>query len=189
MKLFGSTIFAIGLLAGCASGNDSHSNNENHEGEEHTHENETSHDNTQNPSDNNNIIEVSAVEMEYTPSSITLEEGKEYTLILKNEGEVFHDLTAKKLDVDITYMDDMPDHPTNTSFIEKIFGVKKALASGGHGDDDHGTEGAAEYIHMNANPGQTVKIKFIPNESGEFKFFCSVPGHEDAGMHGGFNIE
>ncbi|WP_066172461.1 plastocyanin/azurin family copper-binding protein [Bacillus marinisedimentorum] len=133
-----------------------------------------------------NIIEISAYEMGYTPPSITFEKGKEYELVMHNEGKVFHDLTAKKLDVQVTYMGDMPDHPEEVSFLKGLLKMKKAYAEGDH-DGGHGEE--MNYIHMNASPGQTVRIKFIPEETGEFKFFCSVPGHEEAGMHGGFAVE
>ncbi|NBI31152.1 hypothetical protein ERL59_19655 [Chengkuizengella sp. YPA3-1-1] len=44
-------------------------------------------------------------------------------------------------------------------------------------------------IHMNANAGQTVSIKFIPKEEGEFVFFCTVPGHKEAGMVGKFIVK
>lgn len=59
-------------------------------------------------------------------------------------------------------------------------GIKKAYAGGGHGEKPS--------IHMNANSGQTVKIKFIPKETGVFKFYCSVPGHEEAGMQGELKV-
>jgi uncharacterized cupredoxin-like copper-binding protein len=164
--LIGSAFVTMGLLVGCGSDEGAAPK----EGQQVV--------------SSDNVIEISAFEMGYTPPSVTLEKGKEYTLVLKNDGKIFHDLTAKKLDVEITYMGDMPDHPEGMSFIDtidKIFGVKKAHADAGHGDD---SEEKMNYIHMNAEAGQTVEIKFIPKETGEFKFYCSVPGHEEAGMHG-----
>lgn len=195
--LIGSAFVTLGLLAGCGS-DDGAAPKENKQVEE---QNQQNKEDKVDPKENeqltseevasDNVIEISAFEMGYTPASVTLEEGKEYTLVLKNEGKIFHDLTAKKLDVDITHMGDMPDHPKEVSFIDKIFGVTTAHASGSHGGghDDEGHEEKMNYIHMNAKSGQTVKIKFIPEETGEFKFYCSVPGHEEAGMHGDMEIE
>lgn len=191
--IVGSAVVAMGLLTGCGSNEAAPEDDKLVEieeqqtakveektmpkEEEHTASEELEYD---------NVIEISAFEMGYTPPSVILEEGKEYTLMLKNDGEIFHDLTAKKLDVEITYMGEMPDHPEGMSFIDEIFEVKKAHASGSH---EGGHEEKMNYIHMNVEPGQMVKIKFIPKETGEFKFYCSVPGHEEAGMHGNFEVE
>ncbi|SEQ70334.1 Copper binding protein, plastocyanin/azurin family [Virgibacillus subterraneus] len=192
--LIGSALVTIGLLAGCGSSEESAPEKDKPVEEPKQQQKEETEQQKDKPiaseeSKNDNVIKISAFEMGYTPPSVTLEEGKEYTLVLKNNGKIFHDLTAKKLDVKITHMGKMPDHPEKMSFsdeIDKILGLNKVHASGSH-DDGHGEE--ENYIHMNARSGQTVKIKFIPQETGEFKFFCSVPGHEEAGMHGGIEIE
>ncbi|MFZ3579159.1 plastocyanin/azurin family copper-binding protein [Virgibacillus sp. DJP39] len=190
--LTGTVLVTIGLLAGCGSSKESAPEKDKPVEETKQQQTEQQKDKSiaSEEAKNDNVIEISAFEMGYTPPSVTLEEGKKYTLVLKNDGKIFHDLTAKKLDVKITNMGKMPDHPEKMSFldeIDNIFGVNKVHASGNH-DDGHG-EVEMNYIHMNAKSGQTVKIKFIPQETGEFKFFCSVPGHEEAGMHGGIEVE
>lgn len=184
LYLIGTVFVTIGLLAGCGSG----------EGVAPKKDKQvvTKEQFLQDKEEveNDNVINVSAFEMGYTLPEITLEKGKEYTLVMKNDGKIFHDLTTKDLDVEITYMSEMPDHPEGMSFIDKIFGVKTVYASGNHDgehDDSHGE--IMKYIHMNAKSGQTVKIKFIPKETGGFKFYCSVPGHEEAGMHGEFEVK
>jgi uncharacterized cupredoxin-like copper-binding protein len=196
--LIGTAVVAIGLLSGCASNEQSAPQKDKQvEAEEpkqqQTEETTEKDKNEKSGSEQvleDNVIEISAFEMGYTPLSVTLEKGKEYTLVLNNDGKIFHDLTAKKLDVQITHMGEMPDHPEGMTFMDKIdefFGVKKVHASGSH-NGGHGEE-KMNYIHMNTKSGQTVKIKFIPEETGEFKFYCSVPGHEEAGMHGAMEVE
>ena len=37
-------------------------------------------------------------------------------------------------------------------------------------------------------PGQTTTFSFTPTESGTFKFYCAIPGHEAAGMVGTFTV-
>jgi nitrite reductase (NO-forming) len=32
--------------------------------------------------------------------------------------------------------------------------------------------------------GQTTDVDFIPSDTGEFTYFCTVPGHRQAGMEG-----
>lgn len=193
--LIGTAFLGIGFLSGCGS-DEGAAPKEDKQAEEQKQQKEeektASKDKEQTASEeveSDNVIEITAFEMGYTPSSVTLEKGKEYTLVLKNDGEKFHDLTTKKLNVDITHKGKMPDHPEQTSFIDKFnefLSVKKVHASGNHGD---GHDEEMNYIHMNAKSGQTVKIKFIPNETGEFKFYCSIPGHKEAGMHGGIEVK
>lgn len=191
MYVIGGGFLALGLFAGCSNEEAAPSEDKAVETEEKTEEIKEqvavpeTEQKAENEKPKDNIINISAYEMGYTPPSVTLEKGKEYTLVLKNDGKVFHDLTAKKFDVEITYMGDMPDHPKSTGLLDDLLGVNKAHASGDHGGGHEETK----YIHMNANPGQTVKIKFIPEESGEFKFYCSVPGHEEAGMHGSVKVD
>jgi uncharacterized cupredoxin-like copper-binding protein len=46
-----------------------------------------------------------------------------------------------------------------------------------------GAAGEPEF-HLAAEPGQTVVIEFRPTAPGTYQFFCSVPGHIQAGMNG-----
>jgi plastocyanin len=36
--------------------------------------------------------------------------------------------------------------------------------------------------------GQSQTIEFVASEAGEFEFYCSVPGHRQAGMFGSFIV-
>ncbi len=38
-------------------------------------------------------------------------------------------------------------------------------------------------------PGQTAEFTFTPKQAGQFKFICSIPGHEMAGMVGTLKVE
>lgn len=173
VKILGSAFVIGGLLTGCAAADESSSKEKAKVGSEQV-------------VNDDNVIEISAFEMGYTPETITLQKGEEYELVLKNDGKVFHDLTEKNLDVEITYMSEMADHPEGLSFLDKVLGVKKVHASGSH-DDGH--DGEMKSIHINAKSEQTVRIRFIPKETGEFKFYCSVPGHKEAGMVGKFIVK
>lgn len=37
-------------------------------------------------------------------------------------------------------------------------------------------------------PGQTVEFTFTPKQAGQFKFVCTLPGHEMAGMVGALTV-
>ena len=211
--LIGSSFMALGLLAGCGNGggygseeeqvapeneqvateeNEQAETEENEQAETEENEQATTEENEQAATEEgeaDHIINVSAFEMGYTPPTITLTKGEEYTLVMKNDGELFHDLTSQDIDVEITYMGEMPDHPEEVSFMDQLLGVNKAHAEGDHAEgDEDGHDEEKNALHMNSKPGQTVEIKFIPKETGEFKFYCSIPGHKEAGIHGMFEV-
>jgi uncharacterized cupredoxin-like copper-binding protein len=192
----GSFFLIIGLLTACGGDKDLSSDVENTPADaeqkkqdettqqatkEDVKEDENVHDDV-----NDTTIEVSAFEMGYLPNVIHLKEGQEYELIMTNDGKVFHDLTEDNMSIEITYMSEMADHPEGMSWIEKLFGMTTAYAGGG---DGHSHDDEMKNIHLNANTGQTVSIKFIPKEKGEFEFYCTVPGHKEAGMVGKFIVE
>ncbi|RAZ78913.1 plastocyanin/azurin family copper-binding protein [Planococcus halotolerans] len=195
--LIASSFVTFGLLAGCGSGDVFESEEANagseseqvavEESEQAASEKSEKADSEEVTDDH--VIDIRAFEMGYTPPTITLTKGEEYTLVMKNEGELFHDLTSQDIDVEITYMSEMPDHPEEVSFIDDILGMNKAHAEGDHdGEQGDGHDEEMNALHMNSKPGQTVEIKFIPKEAGGFKFYCSIPGHEEAGMHGMFEV-
>ena len=39
-------------------------------------------------------------------------------------------------------------------------------------------------LHVYAQGGQTAKGSFTPDKEGTYEFFCSIPGHREAGMVG-----
>lgn len=51
----------------------------------------------------------------------------------------------------------------------------------GHGDEDHPIA-SGDLAVAHAEPGQTVTGRFMIEEPGTYRVYCSVPGHRDAGM-------
>lgn len=43
-------------------------------------------------------------------------------------------------------------------------------------------------IHIHSQPSQQETITFIPEESGTFKFICTIPGHKESGMSGELKV-
>lgn len=39
-------------------------------------------------------------------------------------------------------------------------------------------------VHQVLPGGKTTNISFVANKSGEFIYYCSIPGHTEAGMQG-----
>ncbi|MCF6138673.1 cupredoxin domain-containing protein [Pseudalkalibacillus berkeleyi] len=184
--LYFLSLLLLAILVAC--GSEDSPETKNNEEPESTEEQQSDGDdqsdsksNDQDATMDKNTIEIVATEMKFEPSTITLKKGQEYEFVLKNEGQVFHDFVEKELDVEMTFMSDMPDHPDKTSMLDRLLGTKKAYA--------HGDQMDMKTLHMNAEPGQTVSIKFIPKETGTFEFYCSVAGHKEAGMKGTITVE
>jgi uncharacterized cupredoxin-like copper-binding protein len=43
-------------------------------------------------------------------------------------------------------------------------------------------------LHVAAEPGATGHMTFTPTKSGTYEFYCTVPGHKDAGMVGTMTV-
>ena len=97
----------------------------------------------------------------YSIPSLTVKVGETVQLTLNNIGVLEHDFVIEKIDVTTKVIQDS-------------------------GSEEHGAHGAeANYdLHVSAQVGETSIIQFTVNEPGTYQFFCSVPGHKDAGMVG-----
>lgn len=101
------------------------------------------------------VVEMTLTELQFTPAAIKLKKNVLVELRLKNAGTAEHDFVLQG----------MP-----AKDIEN--------ATAGH---NHGGPGT---IAGHVYPGQTVTVKFTPTQAGEWRFFCSVTGHRQAGMQG-----
>ncbi|MDA0302102.1 MAG: plastocyanin/azurin family copper-binding protein [Chloroflexi bacterium] len=39
-------------------------------------------------------------------------------------------------------------------------------------------------MHVAAEAGRVAEIEFTPTQAGTYVFYCTVPGHREAGMEG-----
>jgi uncharacterized cupredoxin-like copper-binding protein len=99
-------------------------------------------------------VVIEATEFAYFPKDFKLTAGQPVTLILKNSGEVEHDIEFENM--------------------------KASLLQQSH----HGHHSKNQTVHIHSLPGKTTEVKFIPIESGVFRFYCTVPGHKESGMVG-----
>ncbi len=114
-------------------------------------------------------IEVKAREMAFAPSAFAVRAGERISLHFENEGRVLHDWTLV---------------PDGGSKVRPAQGHAHKSEDSPHGSDGHRHSVGPGQLHVMAEPGRTARLDFEIAAPGEYEFFCSVPGHREAGMVG-----
>jgi uncharacterized cupredoxin-like copper-binding protein len=107
-------------------------------------------------------VKIIAREMKFEPAEIHAARGKALHVALENKGTVLHDWNVAGL----TAREAPSPHAHHSK----------------HGHETGNTSPAG--IHAMAEPGSTASLQFEPTEAGVYEFYCSVPGHREAGMKG-----
>ena len=109
---------------------------------------------------------LDASDFAYSIPSLTVKAGETVQLTINNVGQLEHDFVIEKIDVKTKVIKDS-------------------------GSEEHHMHGAeANYnLHVSARVGETSIIQFTVTEPGTYQFFCSVPGHKEAGMVGELIVE
>ena len=112
-----------------------------------------------------NTFTINATEdFNYSPDTITVKKGQEVTLTFNNEGSVDHSLNILNSDEDLEH-----------------------VLEGAHEEEELHKELLIEFHEIAA--GETTTETFIVDiEPGEYAFFCSLPGHADAGLVGTLTV-
>ena len=104
---------------------------------------------------------LTAVDMAFQPDALEVTAGRLVRLTRVNEGALDHDFSILE----------MPMETTGAT----------AVAMPGH---DMGAMTVDPQLHMAVTMGMSNTIEFTPTKPGTYEFFCTVPGHKDAGMVG-----
>ena len=112
---------------------------------------------------NPQTITVEAQAMHYQPASIEVTAGQPVRLIFKNNDSVDHDFSV--MDIPL---------------------VTGTMAEAGSPMPGHDMTGMASTpsLHMAAAMGTTSTLEFTASRPGTYTFFCTVAGHQAAGMQG-----
>jgi uncharacterized cupredoxin-like copper-binding protein len=105
-----------------------------------------------------NEVAVTMGDFYYDPATLTILVGQTISITLVNTGALEHDFVVEKIDV---------------SSVSSSGDVGGHHMGGSHSDYD---------LHVSVEAGGTSVLKFTANQPGTYKIFCSVEGHEEAGM-------
>jgi len=108
-------------------------------------------------------LTIVATDFAYTPTTLEVRDGQPVHLRLQNDGSLEHDLSLSGLPI--------------------AEGSVAATPESGH-DMSHLHTDAALSVHLSAQPGQNASVSFTPTEPGSYRFICTIPGHQEAGMFG-----
>jgi uncharacterized cupredoxin-like copper-binding protein/YHS domain-containing protein len=104
-------------------------------------------------------IRVDAQEFSFTPAQIEVVAGQPVTITFKNTGTLEHDWSIMEIPVEIMSAADTSQHSMAGMTMDP-------------------------QLHTSAMNGQSGTLTFTPTKPGTYEFFCTVPGHKEAGMHG-----
>ncbi len=114
------------------------------------------------PKDSLYLVEMT--NFAFTPNVLEVNSGEVLEIAVQNVEPLLHDFTIDKIDADV-----------HISYLE---------GSGQHAHAEPETAAAAADVHFPlSEPGIGV-VHLKANEPGEYAFYCTVPGHREAGMEG-----
>ena len=105
-------------------------------------------------------ITLKAEGLKYHPATIEVTAGQPVTLVLENADSVEHDFSVIEIPI-----------------------VMNVTAEPMAGHDMSGLTNEPQ-LHMAVAMGQTGSMQFTASKPGTYEFFCTVPGHKEAGMVG-----
>ena len=106
-------------------------------------------------------VSLTAVDMAFQPDALDVTAGMPVRLTMVNEGALDHDFSILEI-------------PMETM-------GATAVAMPGH---EMGAMTVEPQLHMAVTMGMSNTIEFTPTKPGTYEFFCTVPGHKEAGMRG-----
>lgn len=112
---------------------------------------------------------VARPDLTYSSSTLSVRAGQPVALVLKNEDTVqLHDFTIMEIPA------------------RDVHGGNAAAAGDAHAGMDMG--GMKPDVHVSVDPGKAGRVEFTPTAQGQYEYFCTVPGHKDAGMKGTLTV-
>ena len=108
-------------------------------------------------------VTLTAMTMTYSPSVLEVTAGVPVELTLVNQDSLEHDFSILEIPVEL---------------------VSAADPMSAEHQMEMGEAAVEPMLHVAAVPGATNRLSFTPTKPDRYEFYCTVPGHKEAGMVG-----
>lgn len=107
-------------------------------------------------------LALEMADLKFSTTALTAKSGEVVEVILANKGSIEHDFSIAKLP------------------------GEKALRVGGKDTD---VARAKNEVHAHLRSGEAGVVRLKASSPGTYEFFCTVPGHKEAGMKGTLTVQ
>lgn len=153
------------------------------------------------------VITMRTEDFKFVPESVTIKVGQTVRLRLDNHDPVLHDYTTDEADFIVLEASGAAHGDHEVVAAASVGDDGDAVASHDDDDDDHDADSdtdsdmdsdmdmdpeaqvSLQPLHIAAEGDEHGELVFEATEVGEYVFYCSVPGHQEAGMVGTIIIE
>lgn len=109
-------------------------------------------------------VELTASDIEYDKTNFEVVAGRPVRLVLHNEGVLEHDFSIMHI-------------PMHEEPVASSEGSEEHMMEMEHMEEE-------PELHVAVMAGMDSTVEFTPTEAGDYEFYCTVPGHKEAGMRG-----
>ncbi len=122
------------------------------------------------------VVTFRTENMKFEPDTVTVKVGQTVRLRLDNHDVFLHDYTVDEPEFVVLTADGAvhDDHESEAADGDEVDPVAQVSLSP---------------LHIAADGNEHAELVFEATDAGEYVFYCSVPGHLEAGMVGKFIIE
>lgn len=108
-------------------------------------------------------VTLTAITMTYSPSVLEVTAGVPVEITLVNQDSLEHDFSILEIPVESVSAADPMSAEHQMQMGETV---------------------PEPALHVAAEPGATNRLSFTPTKPDRYEFYCTVPGHKEAGMVG-----
>jgi len=112
-------------------------------------------------------VTLTATNMTFSSSSFEVTAGVSVILTLVNQDALEHDFSILEIPVE---------------------SVSEPDAVSAEHQMEMGEAAADPVLHVAVQPNETNQLTFTPTKPGTYEFYCTVPGHKEAGMVGTMTV-